>query len=80
MSNRKFPDDVKIGDRVCFKSNEEKEKYVAATGYILPEHIYGKVIYDYGNTIRLSFFNHKGICVGEEKKVNKYRLKFYDEQ
>lgn len=68
----------KIGDKVCFKNNEEKEKYERINLLNLTGCVYGIVI----NTadkdrLTVDWINHKGIKIMQIQVYYK-RLKFYD--
>lgn len=79
MNNRKFPDDAKIGDKVIFKSDEEKEDYQRIVGYSTSDIIYGIITNTVDNIrVYVNWINHKGIRIHKTSPIYLYRLKFYE--
>lgn len=80
MSKELNDTDCKIGDKVCFKSEKEKENYQKISKINLDDVIYGVITYMYeDNVIEVNWINHKGIAIEVRVGVYYSRLKFYDE-
>lgn len=83
MSNIVNYNNCSIGDKVCFKSEEEKEDYEACLDFTLSDCVYGIIIYKHEedethDLVRVKWLNHKGIVI-ESLSVCYSRLKFYNE-
>lgn len=79
--NKKFNyNNCKVGDRVCFKSDEEKEDFKVKSGYKLDGVVYGVITFiEDTDVVGVSWINHKGIVIDENVGVYYSRLKFYNE-
>lgn len=82
MSNRRFPNDAKIGDKVCFKSIQQKKDYELSIGFNLDGVVYGIILeiisQNNGGGLKVDWINHKGIIIRKRSGVYNHRLKFYD--
>lgn len=81
MSNRRFPDDVERGDKVCFKNIQEKKDYELNACVNLDGVVYGiilEIVSGNRGGLEVDWINHKGIIIRKRCGVYFSRLKFYD--